>query len=120
MKRVFSLVLAIVILIGICLTGCGGSSGSGLELVSSYMQDDSTVVVKFRNETNKTITYVSGTLNLFTGSSSSQNAIKTPSFTWSGNCSEGSTFTVTVNVTNAPAGLANVVNRIGHSIREIR
>lgn len=116
MKKTLALILAIVTLGLLCTTGCVGSGGSGLEMVSSYMEDDSTVVVKFRNETNKTITYVSGKLNLFTGSASSQNAIKSPSFTWSGNCSAGSTFTVTVNVSGAPAGLANAVNRIGHYI----
>lgn len=120
MKRAISLILAIVIISSVCLTGCGSSGGSGLDMVSSYMEDDNTVVVKFRNETNKTITHVSGNLNLFTGSASSQNAIKSPSFTWDGTCSKGSTFTVTVKVSGAPAGLADDVNRIGFHISEIR
>ena len=119
MKKTIALILAIVTLGLLCMSGCGGSGGSGLEMDSSYMQDDSTVVVKFRNETNKTITYVSGNLNLFTGSTSSQNATKSPSFTWSGSCDPGSTFTVTVDVYSAPAGLADEVNRIGHYISTI-
>ena len=119
MKKAVSLLLALVIFSGICLTGCGGSD-DGLDMVTSYMENDNTVVVKFRNETNKTITYVSGSLNLFTGSTSSQTPIKSPSFTWSGTCEKGRTFEVTVRVSNAPAGLADEVNRIGFYISDIR
>lgn len=119
MKKAVSLLLAILLLGVLCLTGCG-SSGHGLEQVSSYMVDDETVEITFRNESNKTITYVSGSLNLFTGSASSQNAIKTPSFTWEGSCEKGETFTVTVDVFDAPAGLADEVNRIGFYVYEIR
>ena len=120
MKKIISLILVIVIACSLCLTGCGSSGGSDLEMVSSYMKDDNTVVVKFRNETNKTITYVSGDLYLFTGSSRSQNYTKSPSFSWEGSCDKGSVFTVTVSVSGAPAGLADEVNRIGFAIWEIR
>lgn len=120
MKRTLALFLAIVIVSGAFLAGCGSSGGSGLDMVSSYMEDDETVVVTFRNETNKTITHVSGSLNLFTGSATSQNAMKSPSFSWDGSCSKGSTFTVTVSVYGAPAGFADYVNRIGFYISEIR
>lgn len=119
MKKVISVFVVLIILSSMCLVGCGSSGGSDLNMVSSYMQDDDTVVVTFRNETGKTITYVRGSLNLFTGSSASQNAIKSPSFSWEGSCSKGSTFSVTVRVSNAPAGLANEVNRIGFHISEI-
>lgn len=119
MKRTIALCLVMVILGSLCLTGCGSSGGS-LDLVSYYMYDDDTIEVKFRNETNKTITYVDGSLNLFTGSATSQTPIKRPSFTWEGSCSKGSTFTVTVRISGAPAGLADAVNRVGFSVAEIR
>lgn len=118
MKKTLSLILVLVILSSMCLTGCGGSD-DGLDMVSSYMKNDNTVVVKFRNETNKTISHVSGSLNLFTGSSASQSPLKTASFTWDGTCEKGQTFEVTVSVYNAPAGLADDVNRIGFYISSI-
>ena len=118
MKRVISVILMFVMLGSMCLTGCG-SSGGDLKMWNSYMRDDNTVVVTFKNETNKTITNVRGTIYLYTGSATSQNAIKSPSFTWSGSCAKGDTFTVTVNVSGAPRGLASQVNRICHSIWEI-
>ena len=119
MKKAVSLLLAILLFNTLCLTGCD-SSGHGLEEVSSYMLDDETVEITFRNESNKTITYVSGNLNLFTGSASSQTPFKSPSFTWEGTCEKGDTFTVTVNVYDAPLGLAEMVNRIGFHIDEVR
>lgn len=119
MKKAVCLLLVILLVAGFCLTGCD-NSGDGLKEISSYMVDDETVEITFKNETNKTITYVRGNLNLFTGSANSQNPIKSPSFTWTGSCEEGDTFTVTVNVNNAPAGLASEVNRIGFHIDEVR
>lgn len=118
MKKTVSLVLVIVILCSIGLVGCGNSD-DGLDMVSSYMANDNTVIVKFRNETNKTISHVSGSLNLFAGSSTSQTPLKTASFTWDGTCEKGMTFEVTVSVYNAPAGLAGDVNRIGFYISSI-
>jgi hypothetical protein len=120
MKKALSLILAIILAIGtISLTGCGGTDGSGVEMVSSYMLDDDTVVVQFRNETNKTISHVDGKLNLFGGSSNSQSPLKTASFEWDGTCEKGKTFEVTVSVYNAPTGLADDVNRIGFYISSI-
>lgn len=119
MKKALSLILALAIIGSICLTGCGSSSGDGLKELNSYMLDDDTAVIKFKNETNQTITYVSGNLNLFTGSAASQTPIKTPSFTWSGSCEKGGIFEVTVNISGAPAGLADDVNRIGYYISTI-
>ena len=120
MKRTLSLILAIILAIGtISLTGCGGTDGSGVEMVSSYMLDDDTVVVKFRNETNKTISHVDGKLNLFGGSSNSQSPLKTASFEWDGTCEKDKTFEVTVSVYGAPSGLADDVNRIGFYISSI-
>ena len=120
MKKTISLILAIVMISSVCLTGCGSLSGSGVDQVNSYMVDDNTVVAMFRNETNRTITHVSGRLNLYTGSDSNQNAIKSPSFSWDGSCSKGDTFIVYADVHGAPAGLADEVNRIGFHISEIR
>jgi hypothetical protein len=119
MKKVTALLLVVVILCGMCLMGCG-KSGHNLDMVSSYMLDDNTVVVEFRNESNKTIKYVSGSLNLFSGSSTNQTPLKSPSFTWDGSCAKGETFEVTVNVSGAPKGLALEVNRIGFSIDSVR
>ena len=119
MKKTIALVLVLITLLGLSMTGCG-SSDDGLEMYDSYMIDDRTVVAKFKNESNKTLTYVSGSLYLYTGSSTNQNAIKSPSFTWTGTCEPGGIFKVEVTVSNPPAGLSNEVNRIGHWISEYR
>lgn len=119
MKKALSLFLVVLMVGGVFFTGCTGSGDNGLDMVSSYMADDSTVVVKFRNETGKTISDVGGSLNLFGGSSSNQTPLKSPSFTWTGTCEDGMTFEVTVDVHGAPAGLSDAVNRIGFYISSI-
>lgn len=119
MKKVISMILVMVMFGCLCLAGCASSGGDDLDMVNSYMENDSTVVVTFRNETGKQITSASGKLYLYTGSSANQNAIKSPSFSWSGTCQKGSTFQVTVNVSGAPAGLADQVNRIGFMVYEV-
>ena len=118
MKKALSLVLAMILVAGaFSLAGCSGADPE-LAMVSSYMLDDETAVVKFRNEGNKTISHVEGKLNLFVGSSNSQTPLKTPSFEWDGTCKKGSTFEVTVDVYGAPSGLADEVTRIGFMIYE--
>ena len=118
MKKTLSLILAVILIAGLtCLSGC--SNKFDVKMTDDRMIDDDTVIVTFKNSGKKTISHVEGNLNLFTGSSFNQTPTKVVHFEWNGTCKKGESFKVTANVSGAPKGLADSVNRIGFYISEI-
>lgn len=114
MKRIISLILALVLCLSLC--ACGKPE---VEMVNSYMISDEKVKVEFKNVGRTTISYIRGSLNLFVGSTASQTSAATAYFEWEGTCEKGETISITAKVNNSKSGLENEVNRIGHSISEI-